>query len=108
MNFTGHESHDITLNEAAAMTKRYRDTITAGQTIAHYFGGDAINAILQQTGAVGIRIYYGLNDTNQKQLIITGVDSAGNDLYLGSLAERSVTCPIDCSSANPLNTTPTI
>jgi len=107
MNFTGNELHDITLSEASAMTKRFRDTVTSGQTIAHYFGAEAINQILDQTGAVGIRIYYGLNENNQKQLIITGVGSDGNDLYLGKLAERSVTCPIDCSSANPLNTTPT-
>lgn len=107
MNFTGNEVHDITLSEAAAMTKRYRDTISSTQTIAHFFGANAISSILDQTDAVGIRIYYGLNDTNQKQLIVTGVDANGNDLYLGKLAERSVTCPIDCSSANPLNATPT-
>lgn len=104
---TGNESHDISLNEAAAMTKRFRESGPSTQIIAHFFGGAAINAILQQTGAVGIRIYYGLNEENQKQLIVTGVNSAGNDLYQGLLAERSVTCPIDCSSANPLNTTQT-
>ncbi len=105
MSYTGQEDHSISLAEAAAMTKRFRDTISPGQIIAHYFGGAAITEILQQTGCVGIRIYYGLNDSGKKQLIVTGVDSSGNDLYQGKLAERSVTCPIDCSSANPLNTT---
>jgi hypothetical protein len=105
MTFTGNENHGITLSQAAAMTKNYRDTISTGQIIAHYFGGEAIQTIIDQSGCVGIRIYYGLNDEGVKQLIICGVNADGNDLYEGSLAERSLTCPLDCSSANPLNTT---
>ncbi|MFN6036942.1 MAG: hypothetical protein ACK452_00615, partial [Bacteroidota bacterium] len=62
-----------------------------------------IESILSQEGVVGIRIYYGLNDIGEKQLIITGVDSDENDLYNGQLAERSLKCPPNCSSNNPLN-----
>lgn len=106
MTVTGNENHGITLAEASAMTKRYRDSVSATATIAHLFGEGAIQSILDQEGCKGIRIYYGLNEENEKQLIITGVDANGNDLYNGILAERSYTCPSVCSSANPLNTTP--
>lgn len=104
MTFTGSEDHDIPLSTAAEWTKNYRDSITTGQTIAHYFGGDAIQDIIDQDSCVGLRIYYALDESGNKQLIITGVKANGDDLYQGKLAERSVTCPIDCSAANPLNT----
>lgn len=100
---TGNENHSITLSDAAKMTKAYRQSITAGSTIAHAFGKSAIQAILNQSGVVGVRIYYGLNEEGEKQLIVVGTDTLGNDLYTGLLAERSLHCPEDCSSANPLN-----
>jgi len=105
MTFTGNENHDISLTQAAEWTENFRNTITSGQTIAHYFGKAAIMAILNQSGCVGIREYYALDDTGKKQIIVVGVDANGNDLYQGLLAERSITCPLDCSAANPLNTT---
>lgn len=103
MSFTGNEDHSITLSEAAHLTKNYRDSVSTGSTIAHYFGKDAINAILAQEECVGIRIYYGLKDNGEKQLVICGVKANKDDLYQGELAERSVPCPADCSTSNPLN-----
>jgi hypothetical protein len=102
-NFTGSEDHAISLTDAATMTARYRATISNGDTIAHYFGKDAIQEILDQGDCVGIRIYYGLDDQDAKHLIITGVTEDREDLYNGLLAERSKPCPDSCSSANPLN-----
>lgn len=101
--FTGNENHDIPLSEAAEWTKNYRDTIAPDDTISHYFGKAAIQAILNQDGCVGIRIYYALDNTGQKQLIVVGANAARNDLYTGLLAERSIRCPQDCPAANPLN-----
>jgi hypothetical protein len=103
MTFTGNEVHDISLELAATWTANYRDTITPPETIAHYFGGAALESILAQEGCVGIRLYYALDDSGQKQIIVVGVNEAGNDLYEGLLAERSVKCPQMCSAANPLN-----
>lgn len=103
MSYTGNEDHDISLTEAAHLTENYRNEAGTSATIAHYFGSNAIQAILDQENCVGIRIYYGLKDNGEKQLVITGVNSAGNDLYNGLLAERSLSCPTDCSASNPLN-----
>lgn len=107
MSFTGNEDNSITLSAAAAITKNYRDSVTSGTTIGHYFGKSAIQAILNQTNCVGIRVYYAIDETGKKQLVITGVDSSENDLYTGLLADRSACCPTHCSTANPLNSNAT-
>ena len=103
MSFTGHEDHSITLQEASEWTANYRDASAAGSTIAHFFGKDAIQAILNQSNCVGIRIYYALDEEGAKQLIVVGANSAENDLYTGLLAEKSKKCPTYCSTSNPLN-----
>ena len=103
MPFTGNEDHSISLADAAKLTKRYRDSVPTGSTIAHFFGKDAIQAILNQENCVGIRIYYGLNTQDVKQLVAVGVTPDENDMYNGILAEKSFICPTQCSANNPLN-----
>jgi hypothetical protein len=105
MKLTGNENHEFPLTTAAEWTKSYRDNNPPSATKAHYFGKAAIQALLTQTDCVGMRIYYALDDEGEKQLIIVGVDEDGDDLYEGLIAERSISCPVVCSSANPLNTT---
>jgi hypothetical protein len=103
MSFNGGEDHSISLTDAAALTANYRNSQSTGAILGEYFGKDAINSILSQTGCVGIRIYYGQDTTGVKKLVITGVDSNGDDLYNGTLAERGFPCPPTCSTSNPLN-----
>lgn len=104
MKFTGMEDHSITLSEAAELTANYRETLTSNvETIAEYFGKDALINLLNQTGCVGVRIYYGLDTTGAKKLVLVGADADGNDLYEGTLMERGVNCPTNCSADNPLN-----
>ena len=102
MSFDGNENHDISLEIASQWTANYGNQ-NPNNTFAHYFGRKAIEEILAQDGAVGIRIYYALEENNQKQYIITGVTSDENDLYEGKLAEKSQTCPPICGQKNPLN-----
>lgn len=104
MAFTGNEPHSITLQEASEWTANYRASISPGETIAHYFGKSAIEAILNQNNCVGIRIYYALDNAGEKQIIAVGVNAAENDLYEGLLAERTIKCPQACGAPNPLNT----
>lgn len=103
MPFTGNEDHSISLADAAKLTRRYRESVPTGSTIAHFFGKDAIQAILNQENCVGIRIYYGLNTDDAKQLVVVGVTPDENDMYNGILAEKSFICPTQCSTNNPLN-----
>ncbi len=104
MSFTGHENHDFPLAQAAEWTKNYRDA-NPGDTKGHYFGKDALLAILAQNNCVGLRIYYALDDQTprKKQLIVVGVTPDQNDIYNGLIAERSIDCPPTCGIDNPLN-----
>lgn len=102
MSFTGNENHSITLDEASAWTKTYR--VANPQALkGHFYGKTALQNILNQTGCVGIRAYYAIDNNGQKQLILVGVDANENDLYNGLLAERSRPCPPYCGSNNVLN-----
>ena len=102
MTNTGNEDHSITLAEATALTKKYRDE-NADQTLGHAIGKQAISDILAQAGCVGLRIYYALKTSGEKQLVFVGIDSNGDDLYNGLLADRTFNCPPDCGAANVLN-----
>ena len=102
VNTVNGQQEDISLEAASARTKNYRDN-NPDQIIGHYFGGDAISAILAQTGCVGVRIKYALNDEGIKQLIVVGVDAFHKDMINGILAERSINCPPTCGIENPLN-----
>lgn len=104
-NFTGNENHSIPLPEAAQMTLNYRNSSPANATLGHYFGKTAIIGLLNQAGAVGMRLYYGLDDNDKKQLIAVAVDANGNDLYEGLILDRTIHCPPFCGNANPLNST---
>ena|ERR1700741_2298175 len=103
MAFTGNEAEKFPLETAAEWTRNYRQTIENGDTIAHFFGKNIIKEILAQDGCMGIRIYYALDERGKKQLIVVGANSEENDLYEGTIAERSHLCPPFCGGGNPLN-----
>jgi hypothetical protein len=104
MIFTGNENHEISLNEAAELTQRFRDNLPViDNTIAEYFGKSALEDVLSQQDCVGIRVYYGIDSEMKKHLVIVGVNSDGNDLYEGALMEMTIPCPPVCSTSNPLN-----
>lgn len=50
------------------------------ETLSHFFGFEIIEKILSQADCVGIRIYYGINDAGEKQLMLVGVDATGENL----------------------------
>ena len=103
MTFTGHEDHSVTLQEAAEWTKKYRDDAGSGAIIGGFFSKEAIEKLLNQTGAVGIRYYYGKEKDSTPILVLCAVDADENDLYEGELMELARPCPPNCSELNPLN-----
>ena len=98
--FTGNENHVITLEEAAKLTKNYRQTlmVTLGGFKAGAFEKSAVELVLNQNGVVGIRIYMGLSDdlVPTPQFVIVGVDVLGNDVTAGVVLDRSLNCPNFC------------
>ena len=102
MQFTGEEDHKISLQEAARLTRSYRESMPAGSLLAGYFGKVAISSILAQSGCLGLRIYNGKKATGELTFVLVGVDANGGDMTGGELAEYSVGCPPICSPANEL------
>ena len=84
------DPHDISLDEAKILTQKYKSSVPAGSIRANRFGEEALDAILSQTGCVGLRIYYGITASSAPTLVIVGVDSNGGDLTKGKLAEYGI------------------
>jgi hypothetical protein len=103
MTFTGNEGAIITLAEGSEMTANYRATINMGETIGHAVGKNLVNAILAQSGCMGIRMYKALNKKGEDQLVLVGVDSNGDDITNGIIVDQSLLCPVVCSKSNSLN-----
>ena len=101
--FTGNENHDITLDEASAMTKLYRQSVPSGSRKGGFFGRDAIEALLAQTDCVGIRYYHGIDSRGEPVIILVGVVANEDDLYAGDLLEFAIPCPNQCGANNALN-----
>ena len=101
MAFDGTEGGQISLETAATLTANYRSE-NPNSTIAHFFGRDILNQLLEQSECVGVRVYYGMSDDGQQELVLVGVDSDENDI-LDLIADLSMPCPKTCSTPNPLN-----
>ena len=102
MTFDGNEGGPITLAEASAMTAEYRK-LNPNATRGHFFGAARIQELLDQEGAKGIRIYYGINPTTgAKELILVAANSDMNDLT-ELIMDISKPCPGNPSKPNRLN-----
>lgn len=105
MEFTGNEENQITKEEAAVLTKRYREQMKDGDRKGGYISKDSIVSVLEQDGCVGIRYYYGLNEEEQQELVIVGVNSSTNDIIDDEAVclDRCIPCPDVCGENNILN-----
>jgi len=103
MAFDGSEGGSVSLADAGGWTETYREE-NSGETKGHFFGKDILNDILDQTGCMGIRIYYAIKD-EKKELVLVGADEDEDDqLRLGDkIADLSVACPPSCGNNNDLN-----
>jgi len=104
--FTGKEDHLISLGDATQMTDAYRLENPDGPW-GWYFGGEAIQSVLAQNAAVGLRIYGGLNQEGQFSPVIFGVIANGDHITGSGLSkaltdsgvvilEMAVPCPPYC------------
>ncbi len=103
MAFTGREDHSITLEDAAKLTRNYRESAGAEAIKAGFFGKDTLQRIIDQDGCAGIRIYYGKEDDDTPQLVLVGADADENDIIRGVIAQRQIPCPPFCGKDNELN-----
>ncbi|MDH7515476.1 MAG: hypothetical protein QHI48_06365 [Bacteroidota bacterium] len=101
--FTGNEDHDISLADAAKLTRNYRERAGKNAIKGGFFGQAALQQLLDQEGVVGVRYYYGQENDDRPVLVLVGVDATGRDLVEGFLLERSIPCPPFCGFFNELN-----
>jgi hypothetical protein len=47
----------------------------------HFYGREILEKILGQPECMGIRIYYGINDKQEKVLVLVGADENGKDQW---------------------------
>lgn len=102
MEFTGNEEHGMSLEDAAKLTKNYRDSVSAGTMLGGFFGKTALLGILNQTGCVGMRIYNAQLEDGTPTYVLVGVDSAGEDKEDGGIAEIVIICPPICPKESTL------
>ncbi len=116
-------SHSITLEAAAAMTRRYRANREAVLLPAHQgknllplsetFDRAAIDSVLVQPGCVALRIYYGMDEELKLHAIVVAADKDNADILPVAktddddddegIAENANRCPPLCPPSSPLN-----
>lgn len=101
MSFNGKEGGIISLQDGAAMTARYRTNFPT-QIKARFFGKEILEKILNQSGAMGIRMYFAQNANNEMELVICAADANENDM-LDMVGDMALSCPSRCGIQNNLN-----
>jgi hypothetical protein len=114
-------THFITPAEAAAMISLYRDNrdIILKQEYAEQnilcnsetFAVGDVQALLNQSGCQGLRIYYGMKEDLTIHAILVGTDESGNDLVGNNrsdgdgdlIIEEGKRCPPQCPDDSILN-----
>ena len=85
MTFTGKEGKPISLETARKWTKNYQEKEQAahpGEEIikAHFYGKEHLQALLDESGSMGIRIYYALDDEGAKKLVLVSAKADMDDI----------------------------
>lgn len=133
---TTESKHLISLDTAKKMTAKFReskkglvsDTFRGKDPlpICETFDRAAFDQILAQPGCVGVRAYYGMDDTNGVHLIFVGVNEKDEDMIEeqntatlsksaasattassttggGVVVENGTRCPTSCPPSSTLN-----
>jgi len=116
--------HSIGLDEAKKMTKKFReqkDNIMKEEhrgkhliPFCESFDRAPFEQLLQREDCKGVRIYYGMKDTDQRvHAIIVGIDADGRDILPAEgnvmdglepiIIEDGKTCPDFCPTGSGLN-----
>lgn len=102
--FNSEVGDPIDLETAKLWASNYRGK-NQGETRSHFFGLEIIQQILNESGCVGIRIYYAIDEKGEKKLLLVGVDAEGKDILPTTtllegdgniIADFSYPCPTYC------------
>ena len=101
MAFDGTEGEFIPMSEATAMTSAYQ-TGGNGDVKGGFLGKDKINQLLEQSGAMGIRIYFAEDENGHKTVALAAADADENDIT-ALVLDKWKPCPPRCGNSNGLN-----
>src|SRR5215471_4000639 len=90
---------NIPLNDAKRYVQSFRNRFVneASFKKAILFDASDVSAILSQQGCTGLRVYFGINDSNNMTAILVGVDATGTDM-IAVLKDVGSPCPPTCST----------
>ncbi|HTO73723.1 MAG TPA: hypothetical protein VMJ30_07885 [Gemmatimonadales bacterium] len=96
--------HSITLAEAMAHTRRFREANPSPKTekAVMFWRGGGLDELMAQSGCAGIRIYFGRDPGGAGAMVVVGVDIRGGDLSGGPILEEGLPCPPWCPPSSPL------
>lgn len=103
MNLDQNSGEVITLKEAQDLVKTFQYLYPEANK-SFYVGSNLLNAILEQEGCVGIRIYNAFDEVEKTTtVVLVGVDEDENDMKEGVLVDRTVRCPPNCPTISILD-----
>lgn len=92
----------ITLTEATNFTHSFQEE-NPNAIKAFFVGTNNLNLVIEQEGCIGIRIYNGYDTTrNKNNLVLVGVNEAGEDITEGVIVEHLNPCPPECPKSSAL------
>lgn len=106
--------HEISLEQAIEMTKRYRANRPGNFPVCETFPVASILWLASNSACAFVRIYYGMKADMLVHAILVAADENGNDLLPLSyrstendddngILEDSIRCPNTCPPDSPLN-----
>lgn len=106
MAFNGREGKPITLGIAKKWTKNYRDA-NPGKTKAIFYGKENLQALLDEPGAMGIRVYFAVDDNGGNRLVLVSAAEDESNILPneegvgggGTILDDGKNCPPDCPPA---------
>ena len=101
MSFNGTEGSPITLAQGKTLTTNYRRA-NPNSTKGIFIGKDHINDLLAQTGAMGIRVYFGIDSVTGNTTVSVAADANENDI-LSLIIDCGKPSPPNGGNANDLN-----
>lgn len=115
--------HSVSLHYAIQLTSHFRNNRELilslqykGQEIlplSETFNRTAIDLLLAQQGAAGLRIYYGMDSENKVHAVLVAVNSDNEDILLNGesvkgeepmIMQEGQRCPAICPPSSVLNT----
>lgn len=96
-------NHVVSLATAERYVNNFKNNPTIPNIKGGLFNRNVFDAILGQPDCVAVRFYYAKEDNGSPTLVVVGVNSSGNDIENGIIAESILPCPPVCGIQGTLN-----